>query len=79
MNTEQPKSQSQKRTPIDFGAIWAAIKKHRKLYYKVLPVAFVVGFVIGISIPKTYTCKVLLAPGGGRRWIHSRFFGLYRQ
>lgn len=67
MNTEQPKLQSQKKTPIDFGAIWAAIKKYRKLYYKVLPVAFVVGFVIGISIPKTYTCKVLLAPeaGGG--------------
>lgn len=47
---------------IDFGAIWAAIKKHRKLYYKVLPIALLVGIVIGFSIPKTYNCKILLAP-----------------
>lgn len=62
MNTEQPKLQPQKPAPIDFGAIWAAIIKHKKLYYKVLGVAFVVGLVISFSIPKTYNCKILLAP-----------------
>lgn len=62
MNTEQPKLQPRKSLPIDFGAIWAALKKHRKLYYKVLPVAFVIALVIGFSIPKTYNCKILLAP-----------------
>lgn len=67
MNTEQPKLQPKKSAPIDFGAIWAAIKKHKKLYYKVLGVAFVVGVVISMSIPKTYNCRILLAPemGGG--------------
>lgn len=67
MNTEQPKLQTRKPAPIDFGAIGAAIKKHRKLYYKVLPVAFVIALIIGYSIPKTYNCQILLAPesGGG--------------
>lgn len=67
MNTEQPKLQSRRAAPIDFGAIGAAIKKHRKLYYKVLPVAFVIAIIIGYSIPKTYNCRILLAPemGGG--------------
>lgn len=65
MNTEQPKMQSRRPAPIDFGAVWAAIKKHRKLYYKVLPVAFVIALIIGYSIPKTYTCRILLAPEMG--------------
>lgn len=60
---EQPK----KLAPVDFGAMWAAILKHRKLYYVVLSVAFVVALLIGSSIPNTYECKILLAPemGGG--------------
>ena len=62
MNTEQPKLQPKKSAPIDFGAIWAAIIKHKKLYYKVLGVAFIVGLVISFSLPKTYNCKILLAP-----------------
>lgn len=57
--------QSRRPAPIDFGAIWAAIKKHRKLYYKVLPVAFVIALVVGFSIPKTYTCLIKLAPEMG--------------
>ena len=69
MNTEnihQIENQVEEESSIDFGAIWAAIKKHRKLYYKVLPVALLVGIVIGFSIPKTYSCKILLAPEMGR-------------
>ena len=50
---------------IDFAAIWQAIKKHKKLYYKALGVAFVIGLIIGFSIPKTYNCKILLAPEMG--------------
>ena len=67
MSIEQQNSQAKKPAPIDFGAIWAAIKKHRKLYYKVLPVAFVIGIFIGYSIPRSYKCQILLAPesGGG--------------
>lgn len=50
---------------IDFGAIWAALKKHRKVYYWALGVAFVVGQIVAISIPKTYNCQIILAPEMG--------------
>lgn len=50
---------------IDFGAIWAAIKKHRKLYCWALGVAFVIGLIIAYSIPKTYVCQIKLAPEMG--------------
>lgn len=55
----------EEESSIDFGAIWAALKKHRRLYYKVLGVAFLVGVIIAFSIPKTYVCKILLAPEMG--------------
>ena len=47
---------------IDFMKLWNLGLKHRKLYYKVLGIAFVVALVIVFSIPKTYTCEVMLAP-----------------
>ena len=47
---------------IDFGALLQAVKKHRKLYYKVLPVTFVVSALIMLSIPNYYTCTVTLSP-----------------
>ena len=65
MSIEQIKSQSRKPAPIDFGAMWAAIKKHRKLYYIALSVAFVVALIIGNSIPEIYTCQIRLAPEMG--------------
>lgn len=67
MEQNQIQSQGRKFQPIDFGAIWQALKKHRKLYYIVLPIAFVVAVVITKSIPTYYKCEVLLAPesGGG--------------
>ncbi len=52
----------QQMITIDFRAIWQALKKHRKLYYKVFPIAFIIGCVIAKSIPNYYECKVLLAP-----------------
>lgn len=59
--------QVRKPQPIDFGAIWQAIKSNRKLYYIALPIAFVVAVVIAKSIPTYYKCEVMLAPeaGGG--------------
>lgn len=64
---EKQVTQPKKPAPIDFGAMWAAIKKHRKIYYKVLPVAFVIACIYVKSLPDYYTCKILLAPetGGG--------------
>ena len=47
---------------IDFGAIWAAIKKHRKLYYIVLPVTFVLVSLYSLGLPNFYKCEVTLVP-----------------
>ena len=38
------------------------IKKHRKLYYKVLPITFVISAILMLSIPNYYKCTVMLAP-----------------
>ena len=67
MEQNQIKPQVRKPQPIDFGAIWQALKKNKKLYYIVLPIAFVVGAIIAKSIPTYYKCQVILAPeaGGG--------------
>lgn len=62
---DQQNIQPRKPEPIDFGAIWAAIKKHRKLYYKALGIAFLIGIIIAFSIPRTYECRILLAPEMG--------------
>lgn len=52
----------EEESSIDFGAIWAAIKKHRKVYYRALGISLVIGCIIAYSIPKTYSCKIMLAP-----------------
>ena len=67
MEENQKKIASRSAVPIDFGAIWTAILKYKKLYYKTLGIAFVIGIIIGFSLPKTYNCQILLAPetGGG--------------
>ena len=51
-----------KNSSIDFNQLFAALKKHTGLYKKVLPVAFVVGCIIMLSIPNKYICEVKLAP-----------------
>jgi hypothetical protein len=57
--TKDPKPQQQ---GIDFMKLWNLGLKHRKLYYKVLGIAFVVGVIVAFSIPKVYKCEVMLAP-----------------
>ena len=47
---------------IDFQAIFAALKKNKKLYKKVIPITFVVACIIMLSIPNYYSCVVQLAP-----------------
>ena len=42
--------------------LWHDILNHRKLYYIVLPVTFVVVAILSLSIPNYYQCKVMLAP-----------------
>ena len=40
MEENQTRKDQQSKTPIDFGAIWTAILKYKKLYYKTLGIAF---------------------------------------
>lgn len=67
MEDNQKKIVQKSDSSIDFGAIGAAIRKYKTLYYKTLGIAFVLALIIGLSLPKTYKCKILLAPetGGG--------------
>lgn len=47
---------------IDFGKIFKDLLKHKKLYYKVLPIAFVLAVLFSLSLPNYYCCTVKLAP-----------------
>ena len=46
---------------IDFGKIFKDLLKHKRLYFIVLPVAFVLAAIYALSLPNSYTCKVMLA------------------
>ena len=63
MNEENKniKQQKEERT-IDFAKLFADIRKYKKLYYKVLPITFVVSAILMLSIPNYYKCEVMLAP-----------------
>lgn len=47
---------------IDFKEIFSRLWKHRVVFYKVLPVVFVLSCIYILSIPRTYTSQVKLAP-----------------
>lgn len=48
--------------PIDFSFILKAIIKNRKAFFYTMPIVFVLSSLIIISIPRSYTCEVKLAP-----------------
>ena len=65
MKTEeeiQPMPEAKKDSGIDFGKLWKDVKKHKSLYFKVLPITFVLAVVYTLGIPNTYQCTVKLAP-----------------
>ena len=53
---------SQQEESIDFKKISQDLLKHKKLYYKVLPIVFVLTTLIALSIPNYYNCTVKLSP-----------------
>lgn len=55
-------SNEAEESSVDFVAIWNAVKNHKTLYLKVLPVTFVIACVISLSLPNYYKCEVTLAP-----------------
>lgn len=42
--------------------LWQDVKKHKRLFYQVLPATFVVAAILTLSIPNYYKCTVMLAP-----------------
>lgn len=47
---------------IDFEKIFKDLLKHKSLYFKVLPIAFVLAAIYALSLPNYYSCTVKLAP-----------------
>ena len=66
MDNEQTTTPQEKPT---LGQLWQDVKKHHKLYYKVLGITFIVSAIITLSIPNYYKCTVMLAPelSGGNK------------
>lgn len=52
----------QEESSIDFSQIFAAVKKRKRLYYKVLPIAFVLACIYALGLPNYYKCEVKLSP-----------------
>jgi uncharacterized protein YuzE len=60
----------EEETSIDFGKIFKDLLKHKKLYYKVLSITFVIAAILLLSLPNYYKCEVKLSPemsGGGSK------------
>ena len=54
--------EEQQEKSIDFKRIWADLRKHKKVFYKVLPITFVLAAIYGLSMPNYYNCTVKLSP-----------------
>jgi hypothetical protein len=62
MEEQQKNLLQEEESSIDFGAVFGALKKHKRLYYKVLPVAFVLACIYTLGLRNYYTCEVKLSP-----------------
>lgn len=62
MNEENKHIEEPEESSIDYVKIFQDLKKHKKLYLKVLGVTFVVAVIIAMSMPNYYKCEVMLSP-----------------
>jgi uncharacterized protein involved in exopolysaccharide biosynthesis len=64
MNEEYNKSVKSvaEESSIDFSKIWKDLLKHKMLYFKVLPIVFVLAAIYTLSLPNYYNCEVKLSP-----------------
>ena len=51
-----------KSSGLDFVKMFNDLLKHKKLYFKVLPVAFVLAAIYALALPNYYRCTVKLSP-----------------
>lgn len=52
----------EEESSIDFGKIFKDLLKHKRRYFIVLPVAFVLAAIYALSLPNYYSCTVKLSP-----------------
>ena len=65
MNEEQNKTMNpivEEESSIDFGKIYKDLLRHKRLYFIVLPIAFVLAAIYALSLPNFYNCTVKLSP-----------------
>ena len=58
----QLENMEEQESSIDFSKLFKDLLKHKKLFYKVLGVTFVVACVYVLSLPSYYKCTVTLSP-----------------
>lgn len=61
MNTDQNKPAVSK-PGLSLNELFQMALKHRRLYYKVMAITFVLAVIYAMSLPSTYRCTVMLAP-----------------
>ena len=68
MNDERYIENLEEESSIDFMKIFQDLLKHKMLYAKVLPVAFVLAAIYALAQPNYYNCTVKLSPemSGGK-------------
>ena len=47
---------------INYRKVWRKIKSRKKLFYKVLPITFILSAIYIFSLPRYYTTEAMLAP-----------------
>ena len=52
----------EEESSIDFGKIFKDLLKHKMLYAKVLPIAFILAAIYALAQPNYYNCTVKLSP-----------------
>ena len=52
----------EENSSIDFKKIFQDLLKHKKLYFIVLPISFVLAAIYSLSLPNYYSCTVKLSP-----------------
>ena len=52
----------EEESAIDFKKLFSDLLKHKSLYFKVLPVAFVLAAIYALAQPNFYSCTVKLSP-----------------
>lgn len=62
MEVEQSAKNTKEGKVIDFERLFAAIKRRRRVYYKVIPSVLFLVWIISLGVPNYYKCKIQLVP-----------------